>query len=253
MLILQEQARTGVLSMIFLKNNNLNKKIMKNLKYILIIISTPVLLYSCTDKKNGNNSQNGNQMENQFSSADDAVAKGKNDLLAILKNKQFTINIDSAALKRSQPETPIPLYEVSFDRLLKSNGDSLITISTDSKKWNIPLVDKNKIVATIATSKNEKGWQIDEVANPSISNDLNEIRASLNTPNMLIKVYEVPNINATLYETKIEGRNMYFTKYNGQSLRQPVAADVIFNQLKTDALVFQRRFGEQLKKGKLVK
>lgn len=225
---------------------------MKNLKYIVLFLLLPIILYSCTDKMTTNNPQQGDVKENKYPSSEDAVQNGKNDLMALLKNKSFNIDIDAAALEKSIPNTPIPVYEVNFERLLTSENDSLATISEDSRKLNTPLVTENKVIAVITTSKIENGWQLNEITNPSLSNDLNEIRGSLQM-NAPISVYEVPNINATLYEAKMDGRAMYFTNYKGQSLRQPVPGDSLMKQLRVDAQVFQRKFGEQLKKGPLVK
>ena len=226
---------------------------MKNLKYILLLFLLPVLLYSCTDKKNMNNPNQNGIKENKYPSSEEAVQNGKNDLLTLLKNKDLNINIDAAALEKSTPEKAVPVFEVNFDRLLKSEGDSLTAISTDSKKLSTPLVNDNKVVAVISTSQNDKGWQLNEITNPELSSDLNEIRTTVNQMNIPVSVYEVPNINATLYEVNMQGRKMYFTKYDSHSLREAIAGDAIMKQIRSDAQIFQRKFGEQLKKEKLMK
>ena len=92
-----------------------------------------------------NNPQQGEVKENKYPSSEDAVQNGKNDLMALLKNKSFNIDIDAAALEKSIPNTPIPVYEVSFERLLTSESDSLATISEDSRKLNTPLVNDQSI------------------------------------------------------------------------------------------------------------
>ena len=225
---------------------------MKNLKYILLLFLVPILLYSCTEKVTMNNPEQGEIKENKYPSSEEAVLKGKNDLLTLLKNKDLNINIDAAALERSNPAPAISVFEVNFDRLVQSQSDSLVAISEDSRKLNTPLVNDNKVIAVITTSKIDKGWQLNEITNPSLSNDLNEIRTSFQME-VPIAVYEIPNINATLYEAKMDGRSMYFTNYNGQSLRQPVPGDSLMKQLRADAQIFQRKYGEELKKGKLVR
>lgn len=227
---------------------------MKNLKHTLAILLLSVFLFSCSDKNNMGNSGQNEIKENNFTSSGDAVSKGKADLISILKNnKEFSLNIDAAALERSKPESPILVFDVNFEKLLRADSATLATVAEDNKKSQTPLVDNARVVTVISTSKNEKGWQLDEITNNVASSDLTEIRGQFNNMNVPISVFEVPNINATIYEVNADGRKLYYTKYNGGSLKQPLSEDEIFKQIRNDAQIFQRQFGDQLKKGKLVK
>ncbi|TDX91804.1 hypothetical protein [Chryseobacterium daecheongense] len=227
---------------------------MKNLKHILAILLLSVFLISCNDKSNMGNSGQNEIKENNFTSSNDAVNKGKADLISILKtNKEFNLNIDAAALERSKPEAPISVFDVNFEKLLRSDSIALASIAEESKKSQTPLVDNTKVVTVISTSKNEKGWQLDEITDNVRASDLTEIKGQFNNMNVPISVFEVPNINATIYEVNADGRKLYYTKYNGGSLRQPLSEGEILKQIRTDAQIFQRQFGDELKKGKLVK
>ncbi|WP_299182059.1 hypothetical protein [uncultured Chryseobacterium sp.] len=227
---------------------------MKNLKHTLFIFLVSVFLFSCSDKGNMGNSGQNEIKENNFTTSTDAVNKGKADLISILKNnKEFNLNIDAAALERSNPESPISVFDVNFERLLRADSATLATVSEDHKKVQTPLVDNSRVVTVISTSQNEKGWQLDEITNNVASADLTEIKSQFNNMNVPISVFEVPNINATIYEVNADGRKLYFTRYNGASLRQPQSEDEIFKQIRADAQVFQRQFGDLVQKGKLVK
>ncbi|RKS96296.1 hypothetical protein [Chryseobacterium defluvii] len=227
---------------------------MKNLKHIFAVLLLSVFLISCTDKSNMGNSGQNEIRENNFTTSDDAVNKGKADLISILKNnKEFNLTIDAAALERSKPEAPISVFDVNFEKLLRSDSVTLATIAEESKKSQTPLVDNSRVITVISTSKNEKGWQLDEITDNVRSSDLTEIKGQFNAMNVPISVFEVPNINATIYEVNTDGRKLYYTKYNGGSLRQPLSEGELIKQIRNDAQIFQRQFGDELKKGKLVK
>lgn len=227
---------------------------MKNLKHILAALLISVFLFSCNDKSNMGNSGQNEIKENNFTSSNDAVNKGKADLISILKNnKEFNLNIDAAALERSKPESPISVFDVNFEKLLRSDSVTLAAIAEASTKSQTPLVDDTRVVTVISTSKTEKGWKLDEITDNIRSSDLTEIKGQFNNMNIPISVFEVPNINATVYEVNADGRKLYYTKYNGGSLRQPLSEGELLKQIRSDAQIFQRQFGDELKKGKLVK
>ncbi|GAB0155108.1 hypothetical protein CHRYSEOSP005_03680 [Chryseobacterium sp. Alg-005] len=227
---------------------------MKNLKHILAVLLLSVFLISCNDKNNMGNSGQNEIRENNFTTSDDAVNKGKADLISILKNnKEFNLNMDAAALERSKPEASISVFDVNFEKLLRSDSIALTSIAEESRKSQTPLVDNTKVITVISTSKSEKGWQLDEITDNVRVSDLTEIKGQFNNINVKIAVFEVPNINATIYEVSVDGRKLYYTRYNGRSLKQPLSEGEILKQIRTDAQIFQRQFGDELKKSKLVK
>lgn len=229
---------------------------MKNLKYIPLGIYLIAFLFSCTDKKimNTNNSSSDNQpTENSFKTPEEAVNKGKNDLLMLLKNKTINLNIDVSALERSNPESSLISYDVSFERLISTQDSLIEKISMVSERVLTPLVDNNSVVTVITTSNNNDNWTLNEITNSKLSKDLTEIRGKFIGLTPQISLFEVPNINATIYEVKIDQRSLYFSDYNGNSLNEPISKNDLLKTIRTDAMMFQRANGELLKKGPLVR
>lgn len=249
MLILQVQQRIGVQSTISQKNKNT----MKNFKNIVSALLFLFILQSCNDKNKMQNPQSENEKQNNYSTSEEAVKKAKLDLTELLNNKTYNLKIDAAALERSQAQPAIKTFEVDFDRLLSANDTSIASLSRDSKKMNTPFLDGNQIVAVITTSQTKKGWQLDELTNMNLASDLTEIKTQINNMEAQIALYEVPNINTTIYEVNVEGRKLYFTKTDGLSLQIEESEGNVLQKIKADAQLFQRKYGNILRKRKLVR
>jgi hypothetical protein len=228
---------------------------MKNLKYIPLGICLMGSLFSCTDKKilnTNSSSESSESIENVFKTPEEALNKGKNDLLVLLKNKTINSTINLDALERSKPEAALAAYEVSFERLISSQDSLIENISMTSQKTLTPLVDNNSVVTVITTSNKDNNWTLNEITNSKMSKDLTEIKNKFVGQNPQISLFEVPNINASIYEVKLGERSLYFTDYNGNSLINPISKSELLKTIRTDAMVFQRMNGELLKKRPLL-
>lgn len=226
---------------------------MKNYKLTFLLLLLPFFLQCCQNHNGGDNGNQGTEHENQYSSPEAAVQQAKSDLTNLLKQGKYNFNLDAATVERSQPGKSAEVYEVDFNKLIAEGTDSLAALAKPSQKLQTPLVDNGRVVTTVAVSKAKDGWRLSELTNAELTRDLNEISRQMPPDSTAVEIYEVPNLNATLFAVKRDGRTVIFTRYAGQSLQQPVSAAEILRKLRADAIIFQRTYGEELKKQRLVK
>jgi hypothetical protein len=201
------------------------------------------------DDNNGNNNQGPT-----FSTAEEAANKAKADLLEVLRSgKSINLGLDSAAVSRSQPSTPLKQYQLTFDKLLSADSAGFANMKQDEKATVVPLTDNNDIVTIAEVAKNDKGWRVTAVANKEISEDLNAIRKSIgDTAKGEITIYNLPHTATKVYGVKRGDAEIFYTSYPGFSIRQGVPESSLLPLLRRDALEYRRKFGDDLKNQKLV-
>lgn len=181
----------------------------------------------------------------------EAATKGKSDLLKLLsENKDFNFGVSARDVEAAQVSNPIELFSTEFNSLLNDNSGNIASISRSENVYIVPLIADNKTVTTISVASNSKGTKVVELVSQQYTSELNNLADDIKRVNYKgLKFVHVPNIEASLY---IYGDKCY-TSYNGRSLREGINISEITRQLQTDARAFQAEFGEELKKGKLVR
>ena len=211
---------------------------MKNLK---IIITT--FLIGVTVTMNG--------QSNPDKRIKEAALNGKADLIKILStNKDFNFGVSPRDAEASQPASPIEEFTTDFKSLLNDNVRDIFSISRPNEKFIVPLTTNNKVITTISIASNSKSTKVVEFINQQFTTELNELSPEIKRKGFEgVKIVRVPNIDAILY---IYG-DKSFTSYNGKNIKEPLNTSDIIRELQVDARKFQAEFGDQLKKGKLVK
>ncbi len=226
---------------------------MKIINYIAGLII--VLTISSCNREDGT-STNTDNSTSYFKTQDEAVLKGKGDLLSILRSSsEIQLTINPELLEKAQPGISVKHLEIDFDQVLKQERISdLNQFRTDARSnINTLSVDKN-VVTVIRTANSDKGWTVTGLADAAITNDLDEILSARdNTPIEGVILYEIPNIQAFIYSVKTSEGNKYFSKYNGYSLKEEVSIERLYPLLYNDAQVFYKTYREQIKSKKLVK
>ena len=93
---------------------------MKIYKHI-ILAALIITIASCSRK--GNDSNNSNDTSAYFKTQSEAVIRGKNDLISVLRSTSaFQIAVNPELLQKAQPGISIKHLEVDFDQLLKQDG-----------------------------------------------------------------------------------------------------------------------------------
>lgn len=211
---------------------------MKNLKSIItvFIALTSTVFYGQTTANNG---------------IIETALKGKSDLLKIIsESREFNFGLSASDLEKAQTASPIEEFTANFDSFLNDNVTNINNISRSDERFIVPLVTDSKVVTTVTVASNSKRTKIAELVNKQYSSELNLLPAEIKRINFKgLKVIHVPNIDAILYIHE----DKCYTSYNGRSVREGLSISQISSQLQVDAREFNAEFGEQLKKGKLVK
>lgn len=190
-----------------------------------------------------------------FQTSEEAVAQGKRDLLEALRlNPGINLGVDAAQVEKSTPDQPLAIAEVDFQKLLATeSADGLHGLAGANRGNATPLLADGQVVTLIETGSDARGWKVFAIGNQALREELNQIRATPYGAGKL-EYFEVPNLDARIYATTLEdGKVGYLTSYGGFSLRQPVGIEELLPRLRQDALEFQKRYGDELKRGKLVK
>ncbi len=181
-----------------------------------------------------------------------AIEKGKADLIEVLMKtgKDFDFGIDPAAVKQSRGVAGIPYREMDFKKLLEYSGQGMDAILSPTQKLVVPLVNGTNVVTTLSIAEEGKGrYKVTEVINQQYQNELNMLpaEAKQNDFKNLTIIY-VPNLNTVVYTA--DGKS--YTSYNGNSLREGQDPEMLMQEFKIDAVDFQQKYGDLIKKGKLV-
>tara|TARA_R110002072_G_scaffold48716_15_gene133246 strand:+ start:5886 stop:6560 length:675 start_codon:yes stop_codon:yes gene_type:complete len=214
----------------------LKMKKMKNLiKYLAIIVVITNLSVSA---------QENNPMEK-------AIEKGKSDLLEILSKSQneFNFGVNSEKLRGARGAEPVPFKQMDFQKLLEYNDGPIERLISPTEKFIIALVNQNQLVTTISIEEKQGNFQVSELINQQYTKEMSMLPAEVRQSNYKnVSIVHVPNLRATLYN--VAGKT--YTAYNGRSLREAQDMSIFMQELKRDAVIFQEKYGEMLKNGRLI-
>lgn len=182
-----------------------------------------------------------------------AIEKGKSDLIELLRTTKdnFNFGLQAAAVEQATGKTGIPYMELDFQKLLNYDNQNMEALVTPPQKYIVPLISSERqVVTTITVSDNKRnGYKVVELVNQQYQKELNMLPEEIkeNDFRNLNIVFE-PNLNTTLYQS---GEKIY-TNYDNYSIRQAIDVQVLLQKLKADARDFQDKYGEAVKKNKLV-
>ncbi|MCL9804127.1 hypothetical protein NAT51_01230 [Flavobacterium amniphilum] len=211
---------------------------MKNLKSIITVLLAvfSTCIFAQTTANNG---------------IREAAIKGKSDLAKILsENKEFNFGVSAREVEASQITNPIESFYTNFERLLNDNSGNINSISGSDQKFIVPFSIDNQVITTISVVSDSKGTKAVELVNQQYKTELNQLPAEIRRANYRgLKFIRVPNIEASLYIFE----DKCYTSYKGGNLREGISISEMTRKLQIDAREFQTKFGEELKRGKLVR
>ena len=193
--------------------------------------------------------------QQKFASQQEAINKAKSDFVEIIRlTKDINTGVDADILEKAQATKPVRKTSISFDKLLAADYTTdFSTLTTTDSTTIVPFSNNGKIVAVAELNKDEKGWGVIGLNDNDISNTLNIIAKSL--PAMdesTIILYEIPNLSTRVYGFTSNKGTYYFTDYDGFDLRRPISSRQLISILTPAANEFQKKYGDIIKKEKLV-
>ncbi|MFN0036798.1 MAG: hypothetical protein ACKVUS_17180 [Saprospiraceae bacterium] len=221
---------------------------------IAICIFAGISLSSCSQRNQKMDEQN--NPGQSFASREEAASKGKSDLVELLRQKTaFQADINPADLEKATQGTPLETFQLNFDKLI--GGDSLSSfaqIAGGKENTVVPLMSNGRVISAVEVAQGDKGWSVAGLHNNSYIRGLSAVQQSLQGADYSqIAQYEVPNIKAKIYVVTTPEGEQYYADYPG---RYSPTERLQFNQLakviQADAREFQAKYGELLKKQKLV-
>ncbi len=221
---------------------------MKHIKLMMPVLIM-VMAISCSSMNKDDNS-NGDNPQKQYATVSEAAIAAKDDMMKAMESVDFGISRDK--LNNAEPGEAVLKYDIRWDALLNADSTTQpVSMAAPGAITMIPLVNKGEVI-TIVTLTNSNGeYGIGAIGDKQISYELDIVRrAEPAAANMPVNIYEVPNLGAIIY--KVDGSNIYYTSYNN-SIRKGMYAPDLVNMLKASAIDFERRFGDDLRKGDLVK
>jgi hypothetical protein len=219
------------------------------MKRIIICFGLAIaVLYSMGCKKEA-------ERRTYFSAPQEAANKAKNDLLTVLRSrKEIALGLEQQAIEKSQPSAPIRQYQITFEDL--ASADSFTALRKNELATVVALVADGTVATVVAVAKDEAGWKVVSLADKSLSSELDVVRKAAG-PQVEIIIYDLPHsgekVYAAMQPATSGGGTILYTKYTGFNLREPVPAERLLPVLKQDAAEFQRRYGEELKRQRVVR
>jgi hypothetical protein len=190
-----------------------------------------------------------------FSAPLEAANKAKNDLLTLLRSrKDIALGLEQQTIEKSQPAAPVKQYQITFEDL--AAADSFIALRRNQMATVVPLVADGTIATVVGVAQDEAGWKIAFLADKGLSSELDVVRKAVG-PHAEIDIYNLPHSGERVYAamqpvTRGAGTLLY-TNYTGFNLREPAPAERLLPVLKQDAAEFQRKYGEELKRQRVVR
>lgn len=228
---------------------------MKSMKYFQSI-ATILLLFvmiSCNDTNGNSQDGRGADQPKTYPSPTEAANAAKQDMLDAMDQK-VALNIDKEKLRGANPAAPVMRYELQWDALLKADSSaSFATLAGNDPAAIVPLINGNEVVTVVGIRQDKQAYSIATLGDKQLSSDLDLVSRASGKTTDNIKIYEIPNLQAMIYEVMLDSaKAMYFTSYNN-SIRQGMEASRLLPMLRANAETFEKQFGAEIRKGKLVR
>jgi hypothetical protein len=219
------------------------------MKRILIYFGVTIaVLFSMGCKKEG-------EQRSYFSTPQEAANKAKNDLLTVLRSrKDIALGLEQQTIEKSQPAPLLRQYQITFEDL--ASADSFTALRRNELATIVPLVADGTVATVVGLAKGEAGWKIASIADKSLSGELDVVRKAVG-PTAEIAIYDLPHSGEKVYAAVQPatggGGTTLYTNYTGFNLTEPVPAERLLPVLKRDAAEFQQKYGDELKRQRIVR
>lgn len=191
--------------------------------------------------------------EKTFRTSEQAVSKAKSDLIQVLETrKDLNLGINLSKIRKAQQARPFRHVEVDFGKILVADSvASLMDIAASDKGMIAPFVLDNEVVGIVKIGKVSNGWNVIGLGNKAITDDLNRT-GLVRREEVPVTLYEVPNLQLMIYGVKGDREEEYHTNFERFTLKDSVTISELYPVMRQRALEFNKQFGNELKRTKLV-
>ncbi len=214
------------------------------------MVGISAICTSCDSMTAQNDRNSKDNQKKTYPSANAAALAAKQDMIDASSQVAFGINKEQ--LRAATPANPIMKQNIDWNNLLKADSSTIFEdLKSNDNVTIVPLASDDNIVTVVSLMHEGDQYTIGALGDKQLSSELDMVRKA--EPKGMIQIYEVPNLNAVIYSVESDSTTHYYTSYNNNSLRQAIDSRTIIGVLKADAARFEKMYGDQLKKGKLVK
>ena len=208
-------------------------------------------------KKRDTSMMNEGSQPQHFPTAEQAVAKAKADLLAVLRSgRDVNLGVDTSTLERAKPAKAVRRVELDFAKLLVADSTAdLGSLVKEERNSVVPLVADDQVATIVEVNHTAEGWRVIGLAGKDIATDLNAVlKGAGGAGQVETTLYEVPNLQARVYGVRREGTESLYVDYRDRfTIGRAVTAAQLVPVLKADALEFEKQYGDSLKSQRLVR
>ncbi|MGB5288156.1 MAG: hypothetical protein WBQ32_01405 [Ignavibacteriaceae bacterium] len=226
---------------------------MKSILKSAFLLLSIIFIFSYCQSQEGEGEGEMNEQK-IYKTPEDAALNAKSDLIQVLEtNKDIDLGIDVAKLRNAELVRLVKYQEVDFEKMLTTESiQSLSEISFPNKSMVAPFILDDEVVGVAEVNEVRDGWKVAGLGNKPITDDINTTRVNLNN-NLEVTIYEVPNLQIYIYGVRKEAAETYYLNFDDFTLKDSTALKTFYPVVRESSIRFQKEFGEQLKKEKLVK
>ena len=224
---------------------------MKSIFKSAFLLLSIIFIFSSCQSQGGEGEMNEQKI---YKTPEDAAVNAKSDLIQVLEtNKDIDLGIDVAKLRKAELVRLAKYQEVDFEKILTTESvQSLSEISFPQKSMVAPFILDDKVIGVAEVNEVSDGWKVAGLGNKPITDDINTTRVNLNN-DLEVIIYEVPNLQIYIYGVRKGTVETYYLNFDDFTLKDSTDLKTFYPVVRESSIRFQKKFGEQLKKEKLVK
>lgn len=219
------------------------------LKSILVLFPILCIVPSCSGQRD-----EAARPAPTFKTPEAAAEAALRDLREVLQaQRAVNLDIDPEKLSTATAGDLMEYRLIDFDKLLAADSvHSLEELVASTKGMIVPFISGDEVVAVAQVGRTTDGWRVSELGNKSLRTMLNQMHAPAPS-DFRMTFYEVPNLQILIAAVQGGGDEQYFLHYQQFTPEKPAPIAEFYPLIRDEAVRFDKEFGDELKREKLVK
>lgn len=222
----------------------------------VLFISFYLMSSNCQNKNQ--NSGDGDQQKNIFSSPDSAAQRGIEVLTTLASNEKLkgATSLSADQVKQLKVGKAIAIQEMSYNDLLKASLDSVPpppAINVDAQsKWLYPLQLNDNTMTTTLVTKSNDGWKLTSAGD---NTNVELINAQKQKNDSIVSLLEVPGLKINFLRYRTSNGIFYSSNRSIPELKvekgQLIPERQALNALASYARTIEEKYGKDIKNKKI--